>query len=136
MDLKQIKIDGDDFDFFEELSPQQKIEFLCDSRTIGTEASLLKQLAKLDANHDGEFQNVQIHVQEIHVGQYTVFMTRIGDYITLNSDSLPAMRAVLRKTWLDGYILVRSSGKRTEWDSFKYFKSFNLAGVQEPLCLN
>jgi len=136
MNLNMVKINEDEFDFFVELSSKQKIEFLYDSQTMGTSASLLKQLSKADAEDYNEMPIRQIIIQEMQVGHHMLCMTRVGNYVSLNSDSLKIIRQVLRKLWLDGYLLVKANGRKSEWDMHRYFKSYHLVDVVQPISLN
>ena len=48
MEIDKLHINEGDFDLFVELEPRQKLEFLWDAQYVGLEASILKQLEKLD----------------------------------------------------------------------------------------
>jgi len=136
MNLNKVKIGEDEFDFFVDLTAKQKIEFLYDSQTMGAAASLLKQLAISDAEDTNEISGLQIIVQEMYVGQYLLCMTRVGNYVSLNCDSLKVIRSVVRKLWLDGYVLIKADGRKSEWDMHRYFKSYHLVDVLSPISLN
>jgi len=136
MNLNKVKISEDEFDFFVDLSAKQKIEFLYDSQTMGPSAALLKQLAMADAEEQNEISGLQIIVQEMYVGDHMLCMTRVGNYISLNSSSLKVIRAVVRKLWLDGYLLVKADGRKSEWDTHRYFKSYYFIDILKPISLN
>ena len=136
MNLNKVKIGEDEFDFFVDLTAKQKIEFLYDSQTMGADAALLKQLAISDTEETNEISGLQIIVQEMYVGQYLLCMTRVGNYVSLNCDNLKVIRSVVRKLWLDGYVLVKADGRKSEWDMHRYFKSYHLLHVLSPISLN
>lgn len=136
MNLNKVKIGEDEFDFFVDLTAKQKIEFLYDSQTMGADAALLKQLAISDTEETNEISGLQIIVQEMYVGQYLLCMTRVGNYVSLNCDNLKVIRSVVRKLWLDGYVLVKADGRKSEWDMHRYFKSYHLVDVLSPISLN
>ena len=48
MEINSLHINEGDFDLFVELAPKQKLEFLWDAQYVGLEASVLKQIDKLD----------------------------------------------------------------------------------------
>ena len=136
MNLNKVKIGEDEFDFFVDLTAKQKIEFLYDSQTMCADAALLKQLAISDTEETNEISGLQIIVQEMYVGQYLLCMTRVGNYVSLNCDNLKVIRSVVRKLWLDGYVLVKADGRKSEWDMHRYFKSYHLVDVLSPISLN
>ena len=136
MNLNKVKIGEDEFDFFVDLTAKQKIEFLYDSQTMGADAALLKQLAISDTEETNEISGLQIIVQEMYVGQYLLCMTRVGNYVSLNCDNLKVIRSVVRKLWLDGYVLVKADGRKSEWDMHRYFKSYHLVDVLSPISFN
>ena len=136
MNLNNVKIGEDEFDFFVDMSAKQKIEFLYDSRLMGASESLLKQLAKADAEDHNEISELQIMIQEMQIDQHFLCMTRIGNYISFNSDSLKVIRSVMRKLWLDGYFLIKADGRKSEWDMHRYFKSYHIVDVLSPISLN
>ena len=136
MNLNKVKIGEDEFDFFVDLTAKQKIEFLYDSQTMGADTALLKQLAISDTEETNEISGLQIIVQEMYLGQYLLCMTRVGNYVSLNCDNLKVIRSVVRKLWLDGYVLVKADGRKSEWDMHRYFKSYHLVDVLSPISLN
>ena len=91
MQIDKLHINEGDFDLFAELAPKQKLEFLWDAQYVGLEASVLKQLEKLDTK-DINLQSVpQTIIQEFEVGNTRLCVTIYNDIMYLNSNSIYQM---------------------------------------------
>lgn len=134
MKLNELEIFEDDFDLFVALDDQDKIEFLFDATQIGIEAATIKQVGKLA---DKYVPNAPIvTVQDIQVGPYRLAITQFPDKISINSNSLKAVRRFVDKLWNDGIILSKIDAKKTQFDLYRYLRVYNIVGKTQPFCSN
>jgi len=139
MEIDKLKISENDFDLFIELDPRQKLEFIWDAQYVGLEASILKQIEKLDAKEGITFQEKMptTIVHDFEVGDKRLCVTVCNERIYLNSNSIKAIRNFICKLWLDGHILSRiSEAKKTSYDIYKYFKAYHVLGKGQPFSEN
>lgn len=139
MEIDKLKISENDFDLFIELDPRQKLEFLWDAQYVGLEASILKQIEKLDAKEGISFQEKMptTIVHDFEVGQTRLCVTICNERIYCNSNSLKAIRQFICKLWLDGHLLMKIKGaKKTSYDIYKYFKAYQILGKGSPFSEN
>ncbi len=136
MEIDKLKISEGDFDLFAELEPRQKLEFLWDAQYVGLEASILKQLDKLD-------RKLQPHtipkalVHDFEVGNTRLCVTMFDNMIYMNSSSLQACKRFVNKLWLDGHIMVRRHDiSKTVYDIYKYFRAYEILGKGTPFSQN
>lgn len=137
MQIDKLHINEGDFDLFAELEPKQKLEFLWDAQYVGLEASVLKQLEKLDTK-DINLQSVpQTIIQEFEVGNTRLCVTIYNDIMYLNSNSIKAIRNFITKLWLEGHLLSHIKGtKKTSYDIYKYLKVYKVIGKGSPFSEN
>jgi len=136
MNLNELEILEDDFDLFVALDEKEKIEFLFDAIEIGVEASVLKQVAKLDQLEMYKSSKTKIASEDYQVGQYRLCVTYTGKEVHLNSNSLKAIRKFVSKMINDGLLLWPSSTKKSVFDIYRYFKSYNVIGRIGPVSSN
>ena len=139
MEIDKLEISENDFDLFIELDPKQKLEFLWDAQYVGLEASILKQIEKLDAKEGIEFTEKMpaTVVHDFEVGNTRLCVTVCNGRIYLNSNSLKAIRQFVCKLWLDGHILSKiKDSKKTSYDIYKYFKAYEVLGKGHPFSEN
>lgn len=140
MSFNNITLYEDDFDFFIELDDISKLEYLYDALTDGTEAAFINQLHKADqAEFDGSLESIAdtVQVHDYVIGPYRLCVTQIPGKIQLNSDNLRILRTYARNLMLNGAILVNTGEKKhPDFDTYKYFKSYDIIGTAPPLCEN
>ena len=135
MKLNELEILEDDFDLFVALDDTNKIEFLFDATQIGIEASVLKQVGKLADRYAPK--EPLISVQDFQVGPYRLAVTQYPDKISLNSNSLKAIKKFVDKLWNDGILLMRvKDAKKTQFDLYRYLRVYNIIGKGMPFCSN
>ena len=139
MEIDKLKISEGDFDLFVELEPKQKLEFLWDAQYVGLEASILKQLDRLD-----ELDEIRDHIEpepilkpnNINDTGNGVCITIYQDMLYLNSASLKSIKQFINKLWLEGHILCRTDAKKGKYDIYRYFRSYQVIGKGMPLSEN
>jgi len=138
MEINKLHINETDFDLFVELEPKQKLEFLWDAQYVGLEASVLKQLDRLDQVEDLPFKSIpKTIVTDFEVGNTRLCITIYNDTMYLNSNSLKAINQFVKKLWLDGHILTRiKDAKKTIYDIYKYLKVYRVLGKGAPFSQN
>jgi len=137
MNLNELEILEDDFDLFVALDDKRKIEFLFDAIEIGIEASILKQVAKLDQMYNNNIPTKQkIHTHDLQVGETRIAITYTGKEVHLNSDSLKAIRTFVNKIINDGLLLWPSSTKKSVFDMYRYFKAYKVIARVGPISSN
>ncbi len=135
MEIDKLKISEGDFDLFAELRPKEKLEFLWDAQYVGLEASVLKQLDKVDKILDKELPKIITH--DFEVGNTRLCVTVHVNMMYLNSNSLPAIRQFVKKLWLDGHILIAQNDiPKTVYDIYKYFRAYKILGKGAPFSQN
>jgi len=136
MNLNELEILEDDFDLFVALDNKEKIEFLFDAVKIGIEASVLKQVAKLDALYERIPTKQKIASEDYQIGPTRLCVTYTGKEVQLNSDSLKAIRSFVNKMINDGLLLWPSSTKKTIFDMYRFFKAYKVIGRGGPVSSN
>jgi len=135
MSLEKCNIQEDDFDIFVLLSKPDKIEFLYDITRGNTKQAILKQVAKIEQQHDEEFRLA--HVEDLMIGKHRICVTLYDDVVTLNSNSLKVIRSFAKKIFNEGHILIRNRDlNKSHIDTYKYFKAFNIIKLHMPICLS
>ena len=136
MEIDKLKISEGDFDLFVDLEPRQKLEFLWDAQYLGLEASVLKQLDRLDKK-DFIFKPIpKTIVHDFEVGATRLSVTIFEDKLYLNSNSLKAIKQFISKLWLDGHILTRVDIEKTIYDVYRYFRAYRVLGKGAPFSEN
>ena len=136
MNLNELEILEDDFDVFVELNDSSKIEFLFDAIEKGVETSILKQVAKLDSMRDEIPIKQKVQTEDLEFGRYRLSVTLTNNQVHLNSNSLKAIRKFVSKMINDGLLLWPSSTKKSVFDIYRYFKSYNVIGRIGPVSSN
>ena len=134
MKLNELEIFEDDFDLFVALDDEDKIEFLFDATQIGIEAATIKQVGKLADRYAPK--TPMVSVQDFQVGPYRLAVTQYPDKISINSNSLKAVRRFVDKLWNDGIILTKIDAKKTQFDLYRYLRVYNIVGKTQPFCSN
>ena len=134
MNLNELEILEDEFDLFVALDDHEKIEFLFDATEMGLEASVLKQIAKLDTKVMPRKQLVS--TADFSIGNVRLAVTYAGKEVHLNSDSLKAIKRFVNKMVNDGLLLWPSSAKKSVFDMYRYFKAYKLIGRVGPVSSN
>tara|TARA_R110000851_G_scaffold141503_2_gene279432 strand:- start:894 stop:1307 length:414 start_codon:yes stop_codon:yes gene_type:complete len=137
MEINSLHINEGDFDLFVELAPKQKLEFLWDAQYVGLEASVLKQIDKLD-EADLKLDTLpKTMVHDFEIGHTRLCVTVYNDTMYLNSNSLKAIRRFISKLWLDGHILSQEKDvEKTAYDIYKYLRVYKVIGKGSPLSEN
>lgn len=137
MNLRDLKINEDDFDLFVALDPVEKIEFLYDAQHIGLESSIMKQVLKLSGRYSRTRPEIEIvESQDLQVGKYRLCITSMKGEVQLNSNSLKVLRKFVAKLWNDGYILTRIDKPKSEYDTYRFFRAYKVIGLGNPICPN
>jgi hypothetical protein len=134
MNLDELEILEDEFDLFVALNDRSKIEFLFDALETGLEASVLKQIAKLDSFEPPTKQ--KIRTEDLQVGNTRLSITYTGKEVHLNSNSLKAIRNFTNKMINDGLILWPSLTKKSVFDMYRFFKAYYVVGRSGPISSN
>jgi hypothetical protein len=136
MNLNELEILEDDFDLFIALDDSNKIEFLFDALETGIEASILKQVAKLDSMRREMPLKQKISTEDFEFGQHRLCVTLTNDQVYLNSNSLKAIRQFVNKMINDGLLLWPLKTKKSVFDMYRYFKSYKIIARGTPLSSN
>ena len=137
MEIDKLKISELDFDLFAELRPKEKLEFLWDAQYFGLEASVLKQLDKVDKILDAKEFWPKIITHEFEVGNTTLCVTAHNNIMYLNSNRVHAIKQFVKKLWLDGHILsAQNDILKTRYDKYKYFRAYKILGKGAPFSQN
>jgi hypothetical protein len=135
MRLDELEILEDDFDLFVALDDSDKIEFLFDATEHGTEVAVVKHVSKLAEKYMPK--RPMITSEDFSVGPYRLCVTSFQDKeIYLNSNSLRAIRQFVNKLFNDGVLLWRLDKKKTEFDTYRFFKAYKIIGKVGPFCEN
>lgn len=134
MKLNELEILEDDFDLFVALDASDKVEFLFDATQIGTEAAIIKQVARL--SEKWSIKAPPIQVTDYEVGPYKLSVTEFPDKLHINSNSLRAIKRFVEKLWNDGMLLRKVKEKKTEFDIHKYLRVYDIIGKVDPICHN
>ena len=124
----------DDFDLFVALDDKEKIEFLFDAVEEGLEASIIKQVDRLE--HKYIRKQPIIQTDDFQVGNARICITLTKNRVYLNSNSLKAIRNFVCKMVNDGLMLWPSNEKKTDYDLYRYFKSYQIIARGTPLSSN
>jgi hypothetical protein len=136
MNLNELEILEDDFDLFIALDDSNKIEFLFDALETGIEASVLKQIAKLDELYHRVPIKQKIRTEDYQVGDTRLSITYTGTEVHLNSNSLKAIRSFVNKMINDGILLWPASTKKSVFDMYRYFKAYKVIARATPISSN
>ena len=136
MNLNELEILEDDFDLFVALNDKEKIEFLFDALETGIEASVLKQIAKLDELYHRVPIKQKIRTEDYQVGDTRLSITYTGTEVHLNSNSLKAIRSFVNKMINDGILLWPASTKKSVFDMYRYFKAYKVIARATPISSN
>ena len=136
MNLNELEILEDDFDLFIALDDSNKIEFLFDALETGIEASVLKQVAKLDELYHQVPIKQKIRTEDYQVGDTRLSITYTGTEVHLNSNSLKAIRSFVNKMINDGILLWPASTKKSVFDMYRYFKAYKVIARATPISSN
>jgi len=128
MNLQDLEILEDDFDLFVALDDTEKIEFLFDAVESGIEASILKQVTKLDEQYTNIDVKHKISTEDFQFGQYRIAVTLTPNEVHLNSNSLKAIRSFTNKMFNDGLMLWPLKMKKSVFDIYRFYKSFSIIG--------
>lgn len=142
MNLNDLHINRDDYEFFKELNAVEKIEFLWECQYMDGEYSLV---GHLDEEEDDEFnEEAAAHLDDDIPVQEDYYDTTNGHRLTLfilnnhlyiNCTSLKLLRSYVNKlVFNDGIILSQvKNARKTEYDLFKYFKCYRIIGKGMPI---
>ena len=136
MKLNELEILEDDFDVFVALNDPNKIEFLFDAMQSGIEASILKQIAKLDEQYSRMPSKQIVSTEDFQVGQHRIAVTLTKHSVYLNSNSLKAIRKFVNKMINDGLLLWPASTKKSVFDIYKFFKAYKIIARLSPISSN
>jgi hypothetical protein len=135
MKLEKVEILENDFDLFTALDDVDKIEFLYDVSEVGTQEAVHKHIQKL-ANRYIPAQKDMITSEEFQVGPHRLCVTSFTDKITLNSNSLKAIKQFVYKMFNDGILLWPLKEKKTEYDIYRFFRTYQVVGRAGPFSEN
>ena len=135
MKLEKLEILENDFDLFTALDDVDKIEFLYDVSELGTQEAVYKHVQKL-ADKFIPAQKNMVQTEDFQVGPYRLCVTSYTDKITLNSNSLKAIKQFVHKLFNDGILLWPLKEKKTEYDIYRFFRSYQVVGRVGPFSEN
>ena len=135
MKLEKLEILENDFDLFTALDDVDKIEFLYDVSEFGTQEAVYKHVQKL-ADKFIPAQKNMVQTEDFQVGPYRLCVTSYTDKITLNSNSLKAIKQFVHKMFNDGILLWPLKEKKTEYDIYRFFRSYQVVGRVGPFSEN
>ena len=135
MKLEKLEILENDFDLFTALDDVDKIEFLYDVSEVGTEEAVYKHVQKL-ADKFIPAQKNMVQTEDFQVGPYRLCVTSYTDKITLNSNSLKAIKQFVHKMFNDGILLWPLKEKKTEYDIYRFFRTYQVVGRVGPFSEN
>ena len=125
MKLEKLEILENDFDLFTALDDVDKIEFLYDVSELGTQEAVYKHVQKL-ADKFIPAQKNMVQTEDFQVGPYRLCVTSYTDKITLNSNSLKAIKQFVHKMFNDGILLWPLKEKKTEYDIYRFFRTYQV----------
>jgi len=134
MRLDELEIFEDDFDLFVALDDTEKIEFLFDATQNGVEAAVLKQVTNLSDRYQSKIPLVAS--EDYIVGTHRLCITTFPDKVHINSSSLKAIKRLVAKLFNDGVLLFRTNTKKSDFDIYRYFRSYKVIGRVGPFCNN
>ena len=135
MKLEKLEILENDFDLFTALDDVDKIEFLYDVSEVGTQEAVYKHVQKL-ADKFIPAQKNMVQTEDFQVGPYRLCVTSYTDKITLNSNSLKAIKQFVHKMFNDGILLWPLKEKKTEYDIYRFFRTYQVVGRVGPFSEN
>ena len=135
MKLEKLEILENDFDLFTALDDVDKIEFLYDVSELGTQEAVYKHVQKL-ADKFIPAQKNMVQTEDFQVGTYRLCDTSYTDKITLNSNSLKAIKQFVHKMFNDGILLWPLKEKKTEYDIYRFFRTYQVVGRVGPFSEN
>jgi|TARA_B100000073_G_scaffold263593_1_gene223291 hypothetical protein len=135
MKLEKLEILENDFDLFTALDDVDKIEFLYDVSEFGTQEAVYKHVQKL-ADKFIPAQKNMVQTEDFQVGPYRLCVTSYTDKITLNSNSLKAIKQFVHKMFNDGILLWPLKEKKTEYDIYRFFRTYQVVGRVGPFSEN
>ena len=136
MKLEKLEILENDFDLFTALDDVDKIEFLYDVTEVGTEEAVIKHIQRLSDKYIPARNNQHVQSEDFQVGPYRLCVTSYVDKITLNSNSLRAIKQFVHKLFSDGILLWPLKEKKTEYDIYRFFRSYQVVGRVGPFSEN
>ena len=135
MKLEKLEILENDFDLFTALDDVDKIEFLYDVSELGTQEAVYKHVQKL-ADKFIPAQKNMVQTEDFQVGPYRLCVRSYTDKITLNSNSLKAIKQFVHKMFNDGILLWPLKEKKTEYDIYRFFRTYQVVGRVGPFSEN
>ena len=135
MNLQELEILENDFDLFTALDDVDKIEFLYDVSEFGTQEAVFKHINKL-ADKFIPSQKDMVTSEEFRVGPHRLCVTAFPDKLTLNSNSLKAIKQFVHKLYNDGVLLWPLKEKKTDYDIYRFFRSYKVIGRVGPFSEN
>ena len=135
MKLEKLEILEKDLDLYTALDDVDKIEFLYDVSELGTQEAVYKHVQKL-ADKFIPAQKNMVQTEDFQVGPYRLCVTSYTDKITLNSNSLKAIKQFVHKMFNDGILLWPLKEKKTEYDIYRFFRTYQVVGRVGPFSEN
>ena len=81
-------------------------------------------------------QKNMVQTEDFQVGPYRLCVTSYTDKITLNSNSLKAIKQFVHKMFNDGILLWPLKEKKTEYDIYRFFRTYQVVGRVGPFSEN
>lgn len=149
MNLDDLHITRDDFEFLRELESYEKIEFLWDCQFINKEFSLTSGLNavedEIEIDLEENLESLTSPHHPIAHEEYYDFTTRsrlvlsmYNGRLHVNCTSLKLLRAwIFKMVMNDGVILEQvKDAKKGEHDIYRYYKCYTILGRANPICPN
>ena len=149
MNLDDLHITRDDFEFLRELESYEKIEFLWDCQFVNKEYSLTSGLQvdedEIEIGLEENLESLTSHHPPIAHEEYYDFTTRsrlvlsmYNGRLHVNCTSLKLLRAWIFKMVMNDGILLEQikDAKKEEHDIYRYYKCYTILGRANPICPN
>ena len=149
MNLDDLHITRDDFEFLRELESYEKIEFLWDCQFVHKEYSLTSGLEEMEEeieiDLEENLESLTDHNHMVAYEEYYDFTTRsrlvlsmYNGRLHVNCTSLKLLRAwIFKMVMNDGVILEQvKDAKKEEDDIYRYYKCYTIIGRANPICPN
>ena len=141
MDLQNLHITEEDFDFFSSLESKEKIEFVWDylyDPDMGELDDIYSELEDDEIDANVPAHHLPVHKITFNIGEFVLIaMTIDNKYVFLNSNKLKLIRVYIKRLHHEGYMLeLNKKAKKTEEDEHKYYKCYTIIGKGQPICYN
>ena len=149
MNLDDLHITRDDFEFLRELESYEKIAFIWDCQFVNKEYSLTSGIddleGEIEIDLEENLKSLTGHDRLIVHEEYYDFTTKsrlvlsiYNSRLHVNCTSLKLLRAwIFKMAMNDGIILEQiQDARKSDHDIYRYYKCYNILGRANPICPN